>query len=119
MTDSELISLAAKAADVPIYASDDGTLQRRPVWVVKCGGGQGTMPYEQEWNPLRSDADAFRLVVKLGLGACWCSILGCARALSPLERWHTARVDAYGDDPYAAMRRTITRAAAELGKNMP
>lgn len=119
MTDNELIALAAKAADVPIYASDDGTLQRRPVWVVKCGGGQCTMPYEQEWNPLRDDAEAFRLAVKLGLGVQWCSTLGYARALHPLERWHTVRVDEYGDDPCATTRRAITRAAAELGKNMP
>ena len=63
--DKELLVLAAKANGVPAYWSVDGTLQQRPIFVVAAGGRMGTMPYEQEWNPLKNDVDAFRLAVAL------------------------------------------------------
>ena len=63
--DKELLMLAAKANGVPAYWSVDGTLQQRPIFVVAAGGRMGTMPYEQEWNPLKNDVDAFRLAVAL------------------------------------------------------
>lgn len=62
MNDRELLEKAAQAAGVPAYWSDDGTIQQRPVLVVKAGGGNGTMPYEWPWNPLTDDGDALRLV---------------------------------------------------------
>jgi hypothetical protein len=65
------------------------------------------------WNPLTDDGDALRLVVKLkmivdvtdeasgagAIGLKWCS-------------------EPYKDDPYAATRRAIVRAAAEIGKGL-
>lgn len=33
-TDRELLELAANAAGIDIHESDDGTLQRRPVWCM-------------------------------------------------------------------------------------
>lgn len=65
MTDMELMLMAAKAADVPAYLSTDGTIQMRPVLVIKSGGGMGTMPHEEQWNPLNYDRDAFQLAVGL------------------------------------------------------
>lgn len=54
------------------------------------------------WNPLTDDGDALRLAVKLGIDVFpWC--------------------DKHRDqaDLYAATRRRITRAAAEIGRAMP
>ena len=68
------------------------------------------------WNPLDNDADALRLAVKLNLRVMpqeKCvyvesnpdSVLGFA-SVSEMEM--------NGDDPYAATRRAIVRAAAEI-----
>ena len=56
---------------------------------------------ESEWNPLTDDGDALRLAVKLKL-------------------WTHSGMGAFLDepDPYAATRRAIVRAAAEIGKAM-
>ena len=107
MTDRELLELAAKAAGL-------GTL----VWGDKYKLGDDEidctdMPYVRSgqpdegdvfWNPLTDDGDALRLAVKLNL-------------------WEAVRdghqhLDSDGD-PYAATRRAIVRAAAEIGRNMP
>ena len=123
MTDREYLELAAKAAGMKIYESTDGTIQNRPVWVFRAGGGMGTMPYEEQWNPLREDAQALRLAVKLGL-------LISHSAYKPGENaygfigiaWYGQRVEfkpeKFTDDPYAATRRAIVRAAAEIGRSM-
>jgi hypothetical protein len=55
------------------------------------------------WNPLTDDGDALRLAVKLNL-------------------WEAVRngyqhADSSDSDPYAATRRAIVRAAAELGRS--
>jgi hypothetical protein len=58
---------------------------------------------EDIWNPLTDDGDALRLAVKL------CLLDNHEIAIAPVNVWH-------GDDPYAATRRAIVRAAAEIGK---
>lgn len=120
MTDRELLEYAAKAAGIKIYESTDETIQNRPVWVFMSGGGMGTMPYEEQWNPLLEDAQALRLAVKLGF-------LISHSAYKPGENaygfvgiaWYGQRVEfeseKFTDDPYAATRRAIVRAAAEIG----
>ncbi len=119
MTDRDLLELAAKAAGLEIYESTDGTLQNRPVWVFTAGGGMGTMPYEERWNPLNDDAQALRLAVKLDIEfyqadddgpATWAGYWG-----KP-DRRDVTRLfccEPHGTDPYAATRRAIVRAAAE------
>ena len=57
------------------------------------------------WDPLEDDGDALRLAVMLGLFM--------RQAVKEIPRAE------YGKDPYAATRRAITRAAAEIGKEMP
>ena len=57
MKDRELLEFAAKAAGIEIHESDDGTLQKRPIWAVThfvCGQPYG----ESQWNPLTDDGDA-------------------------------------------------------------
>ena len=58
------------------------------------------------WNPLDDDGAALRLAVQLGLlGAPFMAL---------------AWIEALGDsDSYAATRRAIVRAAAEIGRGMP
>jgi hypothetical protein len=119
MTDRELLELAAKAAGLPVYESDDGTLQARPILAMKHGGGNGTMPYEQEWNPLRDDAEAFRLAVKLNLTTRYePEPDGAIVKVGAL--WHDEFPDYWWNewlekDAAAATRRAIVRAAADIG----
>lgn len=99
MTDRELLELAAKAAG--ISKQWDGSLVDR------------SHP-ERVWNLLNSDADAFRLAVKLGLELNICAPL--AKTIC----WHSRRdaIVEFHDhsDPYIATRRAITRAAAAIGE---
>jgi len=107
MTDRELLELAAKAYGLQVKG-----------WVGDClsyfnqvteYAGYG------DWNPLDDDGDALRLAVKLSMDI-W---------LEPgaPEVWviHESAVEGLisepvGKDPYAATRRAIVRAAAEIGK---
>jgi len=108
MNDRELLELAAKAAgyEYPDFNSVNGSA----FWVPMYGF----------WNPLTDDGDALRLAVKLNLRVMpqeKCvyvesnpdSVLGFA-SVSEMEM--------NGDDPYAATRRAIVRAAAEIGKSL-
>jgi hypothetical protein len=101
MTDRELLELAAKAAGL----MTDG-------W-HRDGGLAAWMPGQESktwfnWNPLTDDGDALRLAVKLNL------ITGQDTAW----HYHYGAELALGLDPYAATRRAIVRAAAEIGRSM-
>jgi hypothetical protein len=95
MTDRELLELAAKAAGIEIN------------WFKR-------ERLTGQWNPLTDDGDALRLAVKLlfeidmGRGSI---AIRHATGIKILE--------AFNQNPYAATRRAITRAAAEIGKGMP
>ena len=117
MTDHELLELAAKAAGIEIHESDDGTLQKRPIWAVThfvCGQPYG----ESQWNPLNDDGAALRLAVKLGLRVCSAANNGEHSVASATRDYIAAHAEKNGIDPYAATRRAIVRAAAEIGKGM-
>ena len=99
MTDRELLELAAKASGIDA--------KRLPhAWPDRFD--------DDQWNPLTDDGDALRLAVKLELEICfnnqeegttvWCPAIG---------DWLPEK---HGDDPCAATRRAIVRAAAEIGK---
>ena len=100
MTDRELLELAAKA----------------------CGLEDAKMRIEfNQWNPLNDDGDALRLAVKLDIdfymGAgdgpeAWAGYYVPGRE----NKKHAC--EPVNDDSYAATRRAITRAAAEIGKGM-
>ena len=97
MNDRELLELAAKAAGFVIGFSKTSPEQGRPyVWNDEKKKGRW-------WNPIEDDGDALRLAVNLGLVVN----PGCA---------HDEKNDL--DDPYAATRRAIVRAAAEIGRQM-
>ena len=105
MNDRELLEAAAKAAGIAIWFSDNDT-----PWV----GGD-----KYVWNPLTDDGDALRLAVALRLrvgtdGQSLYSSIQCWRPHHDTP--YVAELE--GTDPYAATRRAIVRAAAEIGSNM-
>ena len=111
MTDKELLELAAKAAGVK-YDADASNPHPKSVafwglWFVI--DGEPSEYQRRYWNPLTDDGDALRLAVKLRLTP---HIDG---NLTDCEDCTVAHLD----DPYAATRRAITRAAAEIGKAAP
>ena len=111
-TDRELIELAAKAADIK-WDED----------FVCYLGEPDALGLRAKWNPLADDGDALRLAVKLGLDVC---------VDTPHENEPHTHVIGFSDnktsatidvvenhgDPYAATRRAIVRAAAEIGRTL-
>jgi hypothetical protein len=112
-SDHELLQYAAKAAG---YEKD---WQWNVYWLSSAGGSVKIDNSWHKWNPLTDDGDAFRLAVKLGL-----RVGTDGQSLYPhIECWRshydTPRVfETCGEDPYAATRRAIVRAAAEIGRSM-
>jgi hypothetical protein len=98
MTDRELLELAAKA----------------------CKLEEAKLRIEfNQWNPLTDDGDALRLAVKLKIDVFFHAHRveghvagGRIPPVRAIER------EDYENDPLAATRRAITRAAAEIGRNM-
>lgn len=101
--DHELLELAAKAAGLRFVLDYDEHLLGP---CIIDGDG-----FPQEWNPLADDGDALRLAVKCALkishttDSVIVSVNGIVRS-----------VRSYYGDPYAATRRAIVHAAAEIGK---
>lgn len=108
MTDRELLEAAAKAAGKNLL--DGSPNDERGIFT--------TLGW---WNPLTDDGDALRLAVKLRLRVCTPTTdTDCALVSN-------GNVVAYSEDEleevtitdlYAATRRAIVRAAAEIGKAM-
>ena len=70
-------------------------------------------PPNGAWNPLTDDGDALRLAVRLEITPGYREFSGCGFA-----SWQGGfcSLSEYGpDDPYAATRRAIVRAAAAIG----
>ena len=102
MTDRELLELAAKAAEIEITAIVAEGIPHR------FGGGY--------WNPLTDDGDALRLAVRLGIGL---DFLETASGIMQVwaNHYKEDHIENAGDEPYAATRRAIVRAAAEIGRS--
>ena len=105
MTDIELLKSAASAISLDY---------------IECGRLDGTgdliaRETGKIWNPLTDDGDALRLAVKLGLmldDVTKGYMSGHIVAVSDGGTCYEPREP----DPYAATRRAIVRAAAEIGK---
>ena len=120
MTDRELLEAAAKAAGIKLEWSDS---ERPGFW----GEWRG-LPQWEYWNPLTDDGDALRLAVKLRIDLHTSPINGDAVIVTAKHRLPsdllrqpnpTTAAESYTPDPYAATRRAIVRAAAEIGKALP
>lgn len=111
MTDKELLELAAKAAEIEV---EDFIANRCYVF------NQNTGTSGNLWNPLTDDGDALRLAVKLGIeihhGFDDGEIVMGAWFQETSGKPQRFEIERIGDDPYAATRRAIVRAAAEIGK---
>jgi hypothetical protein len=105
MTDRELLELAAKAAGIDWI--------KNCVW-IENGFYSPLAKHERiSWNPLTEDRDALRLAVRCDIDIV--HAFGTRTALAP----ETAGYVADGAEAYAATRRAIVKAAAEIGKAMP
>ena len=112
MTDSELLELAAKAAGYTL--SPDGLMK----W-------DDTSAEFRSWDPLTGDGDALRLAVKCRIDL----YIGSGNRPEAWAGYYAGKFpvginkqrfvgESHGDDPYAANRRAIVRAAAEIGREM-
>ena len=114
MTDRELLELAAKAAGIEgRYAS----LDEFPDWMTVHDGEGVYYTSSQAWNPLIDDGDALRLLVKLSMGVSVFEHHISATDDKGNETYQRIQIFD-GNDPYAATRRAIVRAAAEIGRGM-
>ena len=100
----ELLELAAKAAGMEL--DREGT--------AEADGKFAVLPDYRLWNPLTDDGDALRLAVKLRM-----DIASFSRGVRADAPNGDDCYEDYNSDPYAATRRAIVRAAAEIGKAMP
>ncbi len=124
ITDRELLELAAKAAGV-----------RHVVYSNGYSGALGLMQLDLAdrqtiaWSPLADDGDALRLAVRLEVELTFSTarktvyaqtkhLLGISKDGEASYQAHEYFKEPYGQDKDAATRRSIVRAAAEIGKGM-
>lgn len=111
----ELLELAAKAAGMGDWVWDEQFL------CMKLPHTAYTLAHTQKyWNPLVDDGDALRLAVKLGFAIR--VLEKCVFVESDPETLlafsEISQLEMFSGDPYAATRRAIVRAAAEIGRGM-
>ena len=101
MNDKELLELAAKAAGIEVEWKEVTRSRIAEFKIIKHTKHCGFFAKGKEWNPLTDDGDALRLAMKLDIDV----------AKVQIKFW-----DKHSINPYAATRRAIVRAAAEIGK---
>jgi len=116
-TDRELLELAAKAAEMTSWRWNEYSSclchynEKMSTWYYDDYGDR------IEWNPLADDGDAFRLAVTLqiilGKYDEYANAAGIAYSGVDVVVWNHEE-----KDPYAATRRAIVRAAAEIGASL-
>jgi hypothetical protein len=122
MNDKELLKFAAKAAGMypqGFQLDDEEQIFYEKKRGISLAWGVGW------WNPLTDDGDALRLVVKLNFRL---ECMTLQTAASTFDRKISEPVDhtiekervrwPFEQCPYAATRRAIVRAAAEIGKSL-
>jgi hypothetical protein len=107
MTDRELLELAAKAIGIDGLPFLDNQYCQG---ALRCGYWDDLN--ESCWNPLTDDGDAFRLAVKLNMELV---VPGSGKDVYA-GRLLLDAFEPVNGDPYAATRRAIVRAAAQIGK---
>lgn len=109
MADREMLELAARALGMPEAPKQYRIADGLPIVITYMG---------KPWNPLTDDGDALRLAVKLLIFGL--SIPGSVTVeYQDRDGFYFALGEAVANgDPYAATRRAIVRAAAEIGRQM-
>jgi hypothetical protein len=111
VSDRELLELAARAAGYEYECVSHTGYPEGDQHQIRSASGSLI-----DWNPLTDDGDALRLAVKLGLTTAQ---LITNREVEVNDYDETVLISEFdGPDPYAATRRAIVRAAAEIGRNM-
>jgi hypothetical protein len=107
MTDQELLEFAAKAAG-----------QYHVEWSDKVGAlriREGNRWIE--WNPLKNNADAFRLLAALRIDLCFEKLYSVSAWTSTEDRWITEYCDdSTFSDIEEKTRLVIVKAAASIGR---
>ena len=104
MTDQELLELAAKAMGFTQHHSYREKLNAL-LWLSESG-------FPSTWSPLTDDKDAFELAVDMKMNL---TLLGW-RSEAQVSGQPVVVEQVINNDAYAATRRAIVRAAAEMGK---
>jgi|JI9StandDraft_2_1071091.scaffolds.fasta_scaffold309004_2 hypothetical protein len=112
--DRELLELAAKAAGIKLLRirlddplCKDFLIENSPRNQFQKAG---------PWSPLADDGDALRLAVSLGMDVDVCRVTNSTWAMSGYSD-EGGCAENHADDPGAATRRAIVRAAAEIARN--
>lgn len=114
-TDRELLELAAKAC------GDTNIKPGRPDFTRWIGRNEDIgCDVVTLWNPILNDGDALRLAIKLKITIQFplghkCKLMQETRCWNDYD---DPAIEEHKDDPYAATRRAIVRAAAEIGRQM-
>ena len=121
MSDRELLELAAKAAGIAAFSFVEHVKDYDAPHYGAQALQVGSSSYET-WNPIINDGDALRLAVKLCIRLnreinCGCDIVEAIGPEDDNMGCHCSTESIEGD-PYAATRRAIVRAAAEIGRQM-
>lgn len=114
LADQQLLELAAKANGYQVK----GWVRDRMVFFNPITGSA-----EETWNPLADDGDALRLAVRLRLSVIQQRTFAGPTPVSAAAGFCRDDFDLtstpYNGDPFAATRRAIVCAAAEIGKLQP
>jgi len=102
MIDRELLEKAAKAAGIIV---DFQCTQWGKFW---AGTEVGF------WNPFTDDGDALRLAHGLNVPVS----IDISKGLTTVSSWDFEIDEPHGNDPLAATRRAIVRAAAAIGESL-
>ena len=111
MTDKEMLEYAAKAAGI----DSDRLKNRYDHW----DKDHAPVLVGRAWNPLTDDGDALRLAVRLGISVSFDRLdqgIDERRVFAVYNRG--VEFEHLGNDPLAATRRAIVRAAAEVGRKL-
>jgi len=115
MTDRELLEMAAKAAGIVIVSPVERYIVQPLPGHVDGFIIENDRGGHSPWNPLGDDGDALRLAVKLGFD--FAHDMHNRRVYCESEELAYDETKFGGEsDPYAATRRAVVRAAAEIGK---
>lgn len=103
--DKEILELAAKAAGY--------------IWIEESFDASAGIQLVnlKMWNPLTDDGDALRLAVKLGMIVEVDNDAGFTGIYFMPDDEEAKEAEEHIGDPYAATRRAIVLAAAEIGRS--